>query len=322
MSSISKSADIGHRKKTPAKWISKDINLYILLIPSVIWVIIFAYLPLIGIYMSLVNYQPGIGGDSFFAQLVSSKFVGFTWFRYFFDNSDFYKIMRNTICQSLLSFIFSFPAPIILAITLNEIQINPIKRVVQTSSYLPYFISWVIAANMIITLLASDGVVNDLLTALGIVDKPIIFLQDPNYFWFIIAISNVWKYAGYNSIIYLSAIAAINPELFESAIIDGANKMQRIRYITLPSLKPTIIILLILSSSNIINAGFDQQYLLMNDTIMSTADVIDTYTFRYGIVKGMYSYATAIGLFKSVVSFMLLTMVNQISKRVNDQSLF
>ena len=302
--------------------LKKDRNLYILLIPSVIWVILFSYLPIYGIYMAFVNYQPGMGSGNFLSQLFNSKFVGFDWFKYLFTSSDFYRIMRNTVCQSVLTFAFSFPAPIILAIALNEIGINPLKKVVQTASYLPYFISWVIAANMIVTLLGSDGAVNGMLSALGLVDKPILFLQQPGYFWIIIAISNVWKETGYNSVIYIAAISSINPGLYEAATIDGANKLQKIRYIILPSLKPTIIILLILSSSNIINAGFDQQFLLMNQTVISVADVIDTYNYRYGLVRGMYSYATAIGLFKTVISFGLLLFVNKMSKKLNNQGLF
>lgn len=306
------------------KWrhIKKDRNLYILLIPSAVWVLLFSYLPMYGIYMAFVNYEPGMGNGSFFIQLFKSTFVGFSWFELFFTNSDFFRIMRNTICQSLLTFVFAFPAPIILAIALNEVRISPVKKIVQTASYFPYFISWVIAANMIATLLSGDGAVNGIISVLGLADKPIIFLQEPGYFWLIIAISNMWKDTGYNSVIYLAAITSINPEMYESAIIDGANRLQKIKYITLPSLKPTIIILLILSSSNIINAGFDQQFLLMNQTVINVADVIDTYNYRYGLVRGMYSYATAIGLFKTVISFGLLVFVNKMSKKLSNQGLF
>jgi putative aldouronate transport system permease protein len=304
------------------KRLKKSKNLYILLLPSFIWVIIFAYFPIYGVYMAFVNYQPGVGNGGFLMQLFTSKFVGFSWFHYFFTSSDFYILMRNTLCQSLLSFALSFPAPIILAIALNEVKIGPLKKAVQTASYLPYFISWVIAANIIVTLLSSDGAVNNILIALGLVSEPVIFMQKPNLFWLIIALSNVWKDSGYNSVIYLAAISGINPELYESCTIDGANKLDRIRYIILPALKPTIVVLLILSSSNIINAGFDQQFLLMNQTVMSVADVIDTYNYRYGLVRGMFSYATAIGLFKSVISFILLVTVNKLSKKLSDQGLF
>lgn len=312
----------GLHKSMVINQIKKDKNLYILLVPSLIWVLIFSYMPIYGIYMSFVNYQPGIGGDSFLGQLFGSEFVGLAWFQYFFENSDFVRIMRNTLCQSLLSFALSFPAPIILAVALNEVTKGRLKKIVQTSSYLPYFIAWVIAASIIMTLLASDGVINDILIALGFIDKPKIFLQDPGYFWLIVAISNMWKQTGYSSIIYLAAISGINHEVYESATIDGANRWQKIRFIILPYLKPTIVILLIISAGNIINAGFEQQFLLMNDSIMDVADVIDTYTFRYGILKGMYSYATAIGLFKSIVSIFLLTIVNIVSKQISDQSLF
>ena len=292
------------------------------MLPSVIWVLLFSYLPMYGIYMAFVNYQPGMGAGGFLTQLFTSKGVGLSWFRYFFTSTDFYTIMRNTIAQSVLTFVFSFPAPIILAVALNEVRVTAVKRVVQTASYLPYFISWVIAANMIVTLLSSEGAVNNILTALGLTREPIIFLQEPKLFWFIVAGSNVWKETGYNSVIYLAAIASINPELYESASIDGANKTMKIRHIILPSLKPTIAILLILSSSNLINAGFEQQFLLMNQTVMNVAEVIDTYNYRYGLVRGMYSYATAIGLFKTVISFGLLVFANQMSKRLSTHGLF
>ncbi|MBW7457127.1 ABC transporter permease subunit, partial [Paenibacillus sepulcri] len=224
--------------------------------------------------------------------------------------------------QSLLSLLLGFPAPIILALAINEVRQRAFKRVVQTVSYLPHFISWVIAANIIVTLLASDGLLNKVLVLLHVTNEPIAFFQNGHYFWWIIASSNTWKDMGFNAIMYLAAIASINPELYEAGRVDGGSRWRLMLHITLPSLRPTIVILMILAVGGVLNAGFDQQYLLQNDTILQYSDVIDTYTYRYGLQNSMFSYGAAVGLFKSVVAFMLVLMVNNIAKRVNDQSLF
>lgn len=185
---------------------------------------------------------------------------------------------------------------------------------VQTVSYLPYFISWVIAANIIVTLLSSEGLINQLLIACGFIDEGIFFLQEGKRFWLIVALSNTWKDMGYNSIMYLAAISAINPELFEAAQVDGAGRLKQIWYILLPMLRPTILILLILSIGSLLNTGFDQYFLLGNSLNRQYSDVIDTYTFRYGIQNGMFSYASAVSMFKSVIAFLLVLTVNTISK--------
>jgi putative aldouronate transport system permease protein len=293
--------------------------LWLMLTPAFICTLLFSYTPMFGLYMAFINYQPG---GSFFGSFFHSEFVGLRWFQYFFDNGDFWLIMRNTLAQSSLSLLFGFPAPIILAIAINEIRSGAFKRVVQTISYLPHFISWVIAANIIVTMLSSQGLVNKVLMLLHVTDKPISFFQNGHYFWWIIASSNMWKDMGFNAIMYLAAIASINPELFEAAKVDGASRMKQMIYVTLPALRPTIVILLILSVGGILNAGFDQQYLLQNDLVLKYSDVIDTYTYRYGLQNGMFSYGAAVGLFKSVVAFILVLMVNRLAKKVNDQSLF
>jgi putative aldouronate transport system permease protein len=302
------------------KRIAAQKYLYLMLLPALIWVGLICYAPMFGLYMAFINYVPN--GGNFFSSFFHSKFVGLEWFKYFFDTGDFYIIMRNTLAQSLLSLFFSFPAPIVLALAINEVKNIYFKKVVQTASYLPYFISWVIAANIFLTLLSAGGVVNNALLGLHLIDKPILFFQNGITFWFIIGISNMWKVMGYNSIMYLAAISAINPELYEAAKVDGANRWKQMRYITLPALKPTIVILMILAVGGILNAGFDQQYLMQNQLIMKYSDVIDTYSYRYGMQNGMLSYGAAVGLFKSVVSLILLLSVNKFSKKMNDQALF
>ena len=291
--------------------------LFLLLLPSLVWVILICYAPMTGLYMAFINYTPK--GNGYFADLASSQFVGFDWFKYFFS-TDFLIIMRNTLATSLLTLLFSFPLPIILAICLNEVKSAGVKKFVQTASYLPYFISWVIAANIFITFLSADGVINHLLMAIGFTDEQILFFQKGPYFWWIIAIANAWKVLGYNAIIYLAAVSGISQDMYEAADVDGATRVQKIWYITLPALKPTIMVLLILAIGGVLNTGFEQQLLMANDSILNYSDVLDTYAYRYGLKNGMYSYGTAVGLFKSVVSFILVMGANSLSKKFDDDN--
>ena len=293
--------------------------LFLLMLPGIIWVLVICYSPMTGLYMAFTNYRPTTNG--YFNDLLSAPFVGLEWFKYFFEN-DFSMIMRNTLATSLLTLLFSFPAPIIIAVLLNEIQSARMKKFIQTASYLPYFISWVIAANIFMTFLSGNGVINDLLRALNIVDEPILFLQKGPYFWWIIAIANTWKNMGYNAIIYLAAISGIDQQLYEAAEVDGANRVQRIWHITLPAIRSTISVLLILAIGGILTTGFEQQLLLSNNAILNYSDVLDTYSYRYGMKNGMYSYGTAVGLFKSVVSFILVISANKITAKLNDSALF
>jgi putative aldouronate transport system permease protein len=294
--------------------------LYLLILPAFVTTLLFQYFPMFGLYMAFINYSPA--GGSIIKQFLTAESVGWYWFEYFFTNGDFYTVMRNTLAQTFLTLVIGFPMPIILALAINELSKGWFKKTFQTVSYLPHFISWVIAANIVITMLSSNGVVNNLLLAIGIIEEPIQFMQIGPMFWWIIALSNTWKDMGFNAILYLAAIAAINPELYESAKVDGATRFRQILHITLPSLRPTIIILLILAIGGILNAGFDQNYLLQNNTILQYAEVIDTYTYKYGLQGGMFSYGAAVGLFKSVVAFALVISVNAIAKKMNEQTLF
>jgi putative aldouronate transport system permease protein len=307
-------------KKTWKRKIIEQRFLLSMLLPAFIWAVFFCYLPMAGLYMAFVNYQPSLG--AFWTNLFHSEFVGMHWFNYFFHNGDFYKIMRNTIASTMISLVISFPVPIVIAIAISEIRGTVFKKTVQTVSYLPHFISWVIAANIIVTMLSSDGIVNNILKFLHLTDKSILFLQEGPYFWWIVALGNTWKEMGYNSIIFLAAISSINLDLFEAAKVDGAGRFKQILYITLPHLKPTIVILLILSLGGVLNAGFDQHFLLGNGLNQDYSDVLSTYSFRYGLQNSMFSYASAVGLFNSVVAFILIVIVNFASKKLNNQSLF
>jgi putative aldouronate transport system permease protein len=294
-------------------------TLFLMLLPAVVCLVIFRYLPMFGIYMSFIQYK--LSG-SFWSNFFSSEFVGFRWFIILFTSKDFPLVLRNTIATSLLSLIISFPAPIFLALMISEARDGLYKKSIQTMSYLPYFISWVIVVNQFFALLSANGPVNALLVNLGLVEKPILFFQEGKYFWWIIAFSNTWKGMGYSSIMYLAAITAVPPEQYEAATIDGAGRTQRIWYVTLPTIIPTISMILILSISGLLNAGFDQQFLMMNAMTQDYADVISTYVYRYGLKNSMYSYASAAGLFQSAASLMLLLIANAITKKANGHSIF
>lgn len=307
-------------KNPTLKKMFRQRYIYLLLVPGVIWAVLFSYAPMAGLYMAFVDYQPTLG--NFWSSLFTSDFVGFQWFEYFFSGQDFIRVMRNTLISSVLTLSIGFVVPILIALAINEARVRWFKRVVQTTSYLPYFISWVVAANIITTLLSAEGPVNQLLMDLGAVDEGVLFLQEGKYFWIIIALANTWKDMGYNSIMYMAAISAIPPELFEAAEVDGAGRLKQIWHILLPMLKPTIIILLILNIGNLLNTGFDQYFLLGNSLNREYSDVIDTYAFRYGIQNGMFSYAAAVSMFKSVVAFILVVTVNKIAQKMGETHLF
>lgn len=300
--------------------IFKQRYLFLMLIPGFVWAILFSYGPMVGLYMAFIDYKPALG--HFWSSLFHGKFMGLEWFRLFFAGDEFFRVMRNTIVSSVLTIAIGFFVPIVIALALNEVRSMAFKRIVQTVSYMPYFISWVIAANIFVTLLSADGPINELLRSFGWIKESVSFLQEGRYFWGIVAGANTWKEMGYSSIIYLAAIASINPDLFEAAKVDGANRMKQMLLITLPMLKPTIVILLILSVGNLLNTGFDQYYLLGNQLNQNYSEVLDTYSFRYGIQNGMFSYASAVALFKSAVAFVLVLTVNATARRMNGNSLF
>ncbi|WP_125666549.1 ABC transporter permease [Paenibacillus baekrokdamisoli] len=281
-----------------------------MVVPAILFIFIFSYIPMYGTLMAFQDYN-------IFKGFWHSPWVGFKHFRMFFDSPDFWTVMRNTIVISLLKLVVGFPAPILLALMLNEVRKVAFKRIVQTLSYLPHFMSWVIVAGFTMSMLSTDnGSVNILLQALHLIREPINWLSTSDYFWGILISSNVWKEIGFASIIYLAAIAGVNPDMYEAASIDGASKLKQIFLITIPAIMPVIIIFMILAVGNLLTAGFEDILLLAtNPALRDVSDVLDTYVFRVGIKSSRFSYATAVGLYKAIISIGLLTMANLIARR-------
>ncbi len=282
----------------------------LMIFPALIFIFIFNYIPMYGVLMAFQDY-------SLFKGFFGSTWVGVKHFEMFFNSPDFFRVIRNTIVISLLKLVINFPAPILLALMLNEVRNLAFKKIIQTISYLPHFLSWVIVSGFTISILSVDnGSLNISLQALGLIDKPINFLSLPEYFWGIIVTTNLWKEIGFATIVYLAAIAGVNPSLYEAASIDGASKFKQIFLITLPSITPVIIIFLILNIGSLLNAGFDDLLLLGRSAMLrDVAEVIDTYAYRIGIINNRFSYAAAVGLFKAVISVGLLTMANFLARR-------
>ncbi len=288
----------------------RQFDLQMMVIPGLLFIFIFNYIPMYGVLMAFQDYN-------IFEGMAGSEWVGFKHFERFFEDPRFLEIMRNTIVLSVLKILICFPAPIILALMLNEVRHMMFKRAVQTITYLPHFLSWVIVAGFATSILATDnGSLNMALEKINLIDKPINFLSIPEYFWTIIISTNLWKSIGFASIVYLAAIAGVDQQLYEAASLDGASKWKQIFLITIPSIMPVIVIFFILEIGNLLNAGFEDLLLLgSNPVLREVSDVIDTYVYRVGISDGLYSYAAAIGLFKAVISVGLLTLANQLARK-------
>ncbi|MDO4512414.1 MAG: ABC transporter permease subunit [Lachnospiraceae bacterium] len=303
----SKAATANRDKKITWKEIKRQKALLIISFFVVVYGFIFYYWPLTGWIMAFQNYKPKNG-------LLHSKFVGLDKFKF--------KVIRNTFCMGLLNLVTTTIMAILFAILLNEIRHKMVKKTVQTISYLPHFLSWIIVTGILHDALSSTGIINDLLMRANIIDQAINFFAYPKYFWGIVAFANCWKETGWNAIIYLSAITAIDPCLYEAASIDGAGRIAKIRHITLPGIKPTIMILLLMNIGNVLNAGFEVQYLLGNGLVQSVSQTIDIYVLKWGISQNDYSIGTAAGIFKSAVSIALIVIFNTIAKRSGEESLF
>lgn len=289
--------------------------LYFMSIPFVIWLFVFSYLPVWGWTMAFQNYKPA---KSFSEQ----KWVGLKNFVELFQDERFYLVLRNTLAMSLMGLVFGFVIPIIFAIMLNEVRSMAFKRVTQTISYLPHFVSWVVVAGIITKLLSVDGgIVNQLLVNLHIVDHPIQFMAKGHWFWGIVTASDIWKETGWNTIIYLAAITGIDPELYEASRVDGAGRFRQIWNITLPGIRSTVMILLIMSIGHLISIGYEKQMLLGNPLVTDYSEVLDLYALKYGIQISRFSYGTAIGMFNSVVSIILLFTANGIFKKFTKESI-
>ncbi|NOV03836.1 ABC transporter permease [Paenibacillus planticolens] len=288
---------------------------FIMLLPVVIYYLIFHYGPMYGVVIAFQDYK-------FLKGVTGSPWVGFDNFIELFNKPYFYTVLKNTLIINFYKLLFGFPVPIALALMINEITSPIVKKAVQTISYLPYFLSWVVLSGLIIEILSpSRGPVNYILeTIIGL--KPVYFITDPNWFRPILVLSEIWKQAGFTTIIYLAAIAGINTEMYEAAEMDGISRAQKIWYITLPSLIPVIVIMLILSSGSIINDDFEQVYNLLNVKVMQVGDVLSTYTYTEGLSRMNYSYAAAVGLFKNVVALVLVFTANRLASKVSDETIF
>jgi putative aldouronate transport system permease protein len=288
--------------------------IYMLVLPGVLFFLIFRYLPMFGLVLAFKDYSPFIG-------IWDSPWVGLDHFRTMFEDPEVLRVIRNTLYISGLQIAFVFPIPIILAIMLNEVTYQPYKRVIQSILYLPHFISWVIVIGIVIIFLRSEGVVNQSLgNIFGI--NPVPFLISPNWFAPLIILEVIWKEAGWGTIIFLAALAGIDPQLYEASIVDGASRMQRIRDITLPGLRPTIVILLILRLGSVLDTGFEQIFLMLNPFNMDVGNVLDTYVYFKGIQQADYSFATAVGVFKGVIGLILVVGANRLAKRLGEEGLY
>lgn len=303
-------------RKSRLKEYKEQKALFIMIIPCMILTFIFSYYPLSGWIMAIQNFKPAKG-------YWHSRFVGFEQFNFLFQDPVFWKDFRNTLGMSVLNLVFGFVFAIGFALLLNEIRSLGFKRVVQTASYLPHFLSWVIVCSLIQNILSTyDGTLNNILMGLGFIDKPILWLGEQKYFWWIVAFSHVWKEVGWNSIIYIAAMSSIDTELYEACEIDGGNRYRKMWHITLPGIRPTIIVLLIMNLGWILNAGFEVQYLFGRGLVMDVSETIDIFVLKYGITNGNYSLATAAGIFKSVISIALVSVTNYISGKVSDETVF
>jgi len=296
------------RRKIKKKRIFTKTNiiLYLMILPIVIYYIIFHFIPMLGIVIAFADFR--ISGFK--------AWVGFENFRKLFSLTFFWESFRNTWTFVFYNYVLAFPAPIILALLLNEIRSSKFKKVIQTISCLPYFVSWVVVAGIFIALLSpSTGYINTIIKAFG--GQPIYFLASPEAFPPLLTFIRIWKGVGYSTIIYLAALSGIDEELYEAAVIDGANRWKQTLHITLPGLKTTILVILILSMAGVLNL-FEPVYVFQNPMINSTAEVLDTYTYKTGIVQGRYAMATAMGLFKSLIALVLIIVTNILSKKLTD----
>ncbi len=290
-------------------------EMWLLCIPIIAWAFLFCYYPMYGLTMAFVNYVPG-------REIWQCDWVGLKYFTQFVNNPVFGQLLRNTLTMSLLSITVGFVTPILFSFSLNEIGHTRTKKLIQTASYLPHFISWVVAGTMFKALLNSDGVVSDLMVNLGMFEKPTNILNKGEWYWGIYTLVNIWKGLGWSAIIYLSAMSGVDEELYQAGAIDGLGRRGMARHITLPSILPTIVLLWIMGVGGILNAGFDQHLIIGNPLTQKYWDVVDTYTYRYGVQEGFYSMATAVTLMKSVIGFALVLITNSISRKISDVALF
>lgn len=285
-------------------------------VPAVLLLIVFSYVPLWGWIMAFEHYTPAKG-------VMGSRFAGWDNFRMLFRDPLFYQALRNTLAMSLLSLAAGFAGAITLALLLNEVRSRLFKRVVQTITYIPHFVSWVVIANIILLTLSPDGgIINELLMKLGLIDEPIYFMAKGNWFWFIHTMAGLWKELGWSTIIYLAVLSGINPELYEAAEVDGAGRLGKMLHISIPGLMPTAMMLMILNVGWILSAGYESQFLLGSNLVIDYSQVLDLYAMNYAFSIGDYSLGVAISVFKSVVSIILVVAVNFLARRLGQTKVF
>ncbi|MCC3357176.1 ABC transporter permease [Bacillus sp. REN16] len=292
----------------------KDRYLFLLLLPGILYFLIYRYLPMAGIVIAFKDFSP-------FKGYIDSPWVGLKYFKLIFEDSEVIRVIWNTLQLSFLQIFFAFPISIVLALMLNEIRNQFYKRIVQSIVYLPHFLSWVVVVGITVIFLRSEGLVNGFLgSTFGM--NPIPFLTDPALFKPIIILQVIWKESGWGTIIFLAALAGVNPNLYEAAIMDGANRFRQMWHITLPAIKSTIIILLILRLGNVMDSGFEQIFLMLNPFNMDTGNVLDTFVYFKGIQQANFSFATAVGLFKGLVGLLLVVTANRLAKKFGEEGLY
>lgn len=313
-----KSRDAGFEKQSYGQRFRKDMRqnwqLYLLFLPVILFYLIFKYYPMYGAVIAFKDYSP-------LKSIMESEWVGLTHFKTFFASPDFTKLLFNTLNISLQMIIFGFPAPIILALLMNEIQSTTWKKIVQTTTYLPHFISVVTICGILRSFVSDSGFITEILYQFGLVDK-VDLLSKKELFVPIYIITDIWQSVGWGSILYLAALSGIDQELYEAASIDGANRWRQLFAVTLPGLAPTIVVMFILRVGNIMNLGFEKIILLYNPLTREVADIISTYVYRRGLIESNFSFSSAVGLFNGIINFLLVTMANGVSKKINETSLW
>lgn len=303
------------RSKAFFKALLKQKMLMLMSLPFLLWLFVFKYIPLWGWTIAFQKFKPA-------KKIFDQTWIGFDNFKFLFEEPQFYRVLRNTLVMSSINLVLGFITAITLALLLNELRNVIFKRTVQTISYLPYFISWVVVANIVQTVLAPEGIVNVLLLKLHLIDQPILWMGIGEYFWGILGATEVWKNVGWNTIIYLAVITTIDPAQYEAAEIDGASRLKKMWYITLPGMKPVIVLLLIMNVGHILESGFDAQYLLGNGMNVDYSENIDIFVLKYGMQMNNFGLATATGMFKTIISFILLTFANTLAKRMGESRLY
>ena len=304
----------GTRKKGFFATLGGQWQLMLMSVPMFLYVLFFNYYPMYFWVTAFQDYKPKLG-------VAGSKWVGLKNFEWLFGRADFINSIRNTLAMSVINLVFGTVSAVLLAVLLNEVRQRAFKRTVQTVTYLPHFLSMVIVVGMAQNLFSSNGSINDLLMGLGLVKEPVFFLGEGKYFWWLVGVINVWKEVGWGTIIYISAMTSIDPCLYEAAAIDGAGRFQRILHVTLPGIKSTFVILLIMNIGHLMEAGFEIQYLLGNAQVLDYSQTIDVFVLKYGVSKQQYGVATAAGMFKSIVAILLLLTANFVAKRLDEDTL-